>query len=117
MPEGHHSENRRHPRVRSRLRCWCEAENVTFYARVGDLSEGGLSIWTSTPLEAGSHARLRLGNGAPVRGARGGDLVAHDAGHGPPGMGLRFEPVADEQLQVIRELMQGERAQEPLGPA
>ncbi len=117
MPEGHYSENRRHPRVRSRLRCWCEAENVTFYARVGDLSEGGLSIWTSTPLEAGSHARLRIGHGAPVEVPAVVIWSRTDAGHGPPGMGLRFEPVADEQLQVIRELMQGERAQEPLGPA
>src|SRR6185369_3065374 len=48
------AENRKTERVPSRLRCWCEGENVTVYARIGNLSEGGLFLRTSTPLERGS---------------------------------------------------------------
>lgn len=100
-------ENRKYERVPSRLRCWCEGENVTFYARVGNLSEGGLFLRTSTPLEAGAHAELRLGGGelqevqarAIVRWARG-----DDAG-GPPGMGLEFERLEDVTLASLRALI------------
>jgi uncharacterized protein (TIGR02266 family) len=92
------------------MRCWCEGENVTFYARVGDLSEGGLSIWTSTPLDPGSRARLRLGNGHTIEAPAVVVWARTDGGEGPPGMGLRFEQVDDRLLQVVRELMQGDRA-------
>ncbi len=58
------AENRKHARVPSRLRCWCEGENVTVYARVGNLSEGGLFLRTSTPLATGAVATVRFGDGA-----------------------------------------------------
>ena len=38
------NENRKSARVPTRLRCWCEGENVTVYARIGNLSEGGLFL-------------------------------------------------------------------------
>lgn len=103
-------EMRKHPRVSTRLRCWCEGENVTFYARIGDLSEGGLSIWTSTPLNTGSRARLRLGNGHTIEAPAVVVWSRTEGDHGPPGMGLKFEQVDDRLLQVVRELMQGDRA-------
>ena len=53
-------ENRKTGRAEARLRCWCEGENVTFFARMGDLSEGGLFVRTSTPLEVGSEAKIRF---------------------------------------------------------
>src|SRR5438093_13018024 len=91
------NDNRKTARVPSRLRCWCEGENVTVYARIGNLSEGGLFLRTSTPLQRGAHATLRFGVGdesevearAVVIWSRG------DGDAGPPGMGLKFEE-ADE---------------------
>src|SRR5262245_56825346 len=85
-------ENRRYPRAASRLRCWCEGENVTFYARVGNISEGGMFLRTSTPLERGARTKLRVEGGeglefqaeAVVVWARIGSSEAH------PGMGLKF---------------------------
>jgi uncharacterized protein (TIGR02266 family) len=105
------SENRKYDRVPSRLRCWCEGENVTVYARIGNLSEGGLFLRTSTPLQSGAHAVLRFGVGdeaevearAVVVWSRGeGDL-------GPPGMGLRFEEADQAKLDQIRRIVLGER--------
>ena len=55
------ADNRKTERVPSRLRCWCEGENVTVYARIGNLSEGGLFLRTSTPLERGSRTVVRFG--------------------------------------------------------
>ncbi len=100
-------ENRKTLRVHSRLRCWCEGENVTVYARIGNLSEGGLFLRTSTPLPQGSTARIRFGEPgieamATVMWARASD------GGGPPGMGLRFQDVDDQRLEQIRRLVQRE---------
>ncbi len=60
------SELRKFSRAPSRLRCWCEGENITVYARIGNLSEGGLFLRTSTPLNEGSRALLRFGNDNPI---------------------------------------------------
>jgi uncharacterized protein (TIGR02266 family) len=100
-------ETRRHVRVPSGLRCWCEGENVTFYARVGNLSEGGLFIRTNTPLPTGSRAMLRLnrsGEGevqvmATVVWAS--DVLASR----PAGMGLRFEPLDSVTLERLRRII------------
>ncbi|XXF81362.1 TIGR02266 family protein [Myxococcaceae bacterium GXIMD 01537] len=101
------SDNRKHARTPSGLRCWCEGDNVTFYARVGNLSEGGLFLRTNTPLGTGSRAILRLThNGeaevqamATVVWARG----SYD--EGPAGMGLRFEPLDSVTLERLRRII------------
>src|SRR5688572_11253137 len=105
---GSHSDNRKFERVHSRMRCWCEGENVTVYARIGNISEGGLFLRTSTPLERGARATLRFGVGdqneieatAIVVWARG------EGAEGPPGMGLQFEGVDSGKLERIREIIQ-----------
>lgn len=105
-------EQRRHERVTSRLRCWCEGENVTFYARVADVSEGGLFLRTLTPLGQGARVRLRF----PLAGA--GDLAAwatvrwcrEEGAEGPAGMGLAFEPLAQEAQGRLRSLVARERS-------
>lgn len=104
-------ENRKHPRVSTKLRCWCEGENVTFYARVGNISEGGLFLRTSTPLARGTKAWLRLeprGQAelraeATVVWARSGD-----GGEQQPGMGLRFEALNDEVRGQLRTIVDAE---------
>lgn len=90
----------------ARIRCWCEGENVTFYARVGNLSEGGLFLRTSTPLDCGTRTRVRFGQEtmevetfAVVVWSRG------DGDGGPPGMGLQFESLDEGAKGLIRELI------------
>lgn len=109
-------ENRRHSRVYTRLRCWCEGENVTVYARVGNLSEGGLFLRTSTPMPVGSRTTLRF------RGPNGEgevDEVSAEAvviwastsgGEQPAGMGLQFAPMDATRLELIRRMV-GEQFQ------
>ena len=101
------SDSRKHPRVPSRIRCWCEGENVTFYARVGNLSEGGLFLRTSTPLDRGTRTRVRLAQDsievetvAIVVWSRG-----DTTNEGPPGMGLRFEALDEPSIRVLREII------------
>lgn len=105
------SENRRYTRVSSRLRCWCEGENITVYARIGNLSEGGLFLRTSTPLSEGSRALLRFGNDNAVEAQARVVWARLEGQGGPPGMGLEFVGVDDARLETIRRLVQAESPQ------
>jgi uncharacterized protein (TIGR02266 family) len=102
-------DNRKSERVDSRLRCWCEGDNVTFYARVGNLSEGGLFLRTSTPLSRGTHAIVRLqGQGEPSEEVRAEATVVWTREQhlgGPAGMGLRFEGLDPKIIGAIRRIM------------
>ena len=102
-------EHRKHPRVPSRLRCWCEGENVTVYARVGNISEGGMFVCTSTPLREGASATLRFGQDVSVE--TGAVVVWVHTGNGgmPTGMGLRFEPLDGARAEALRKLIEGEQ--------
>ncbi|MCY1041759.1 TIGR02266 family protein [Corallococcus sp. bb12-1] len=103
------SENRKHARVGTHLRCWCEGENVTLYARISNLSEGGLFLRTSTPLAKGSRAQVRLSQEtdaalraeATVVWLRGGEQPVGR----PPGMGLRFEALDANALASLRRII------------
>jgi uncharacterized protein (TIGR02266 family) len=101
-------------RVLSRLRCWCEGENVTFYARVGNLSEGGLFLRTRTPLETGAITRLRLNDGPETVEATATVVWARADGQ-ESGMGLRFEALDEPGRSQLRALIEHERS--GLGPA
>ena len=105
------AENRRYNRVSSRLRCWCEGENITVYARIGNLSEGGLFLRTSTPLSEGSRALLRFGNDATVEAQARVVWARLEGQGGPPGMGLEFVGVDSDRLETIRRLVQAESHQ------
>jgi uncharacterized protein (TIGR02266 family) len=110
-------ENRKSGRVPSRMRCWCEGENVTLYSRVGNLSEGGLFLRTSTPLREGVRTTVRLGVGeedgpevqttATVVWARQRDK------QWPSGMGLQFESLDAAGLERLRQIISHERARWP----
>ncbi len=104
-------DNRRHPRVHARGRCWCEGENVTFYARVGNLSEGGLFLRTSTPLPVGSATKLRFDSGALQIRPEARVIWSRGEGEvGPPGMGLQFGAVEPEGLSELQQLIGSELA-------
>jgi uncharacterized protein (TIGR02266 family) len=105
-------------RVEARLRCWCEGENVTFYARVGNLSEGGLFLRTSTPLETGTEATIRLeSRGGEEVFARARVVWSRGDGTGyPPGMGLQFEDIDETGLAVVRQIVDNEnRSKQSVG--
>jgi uncharacterized protein (TIGR02266 family) len=102
-------ENRKHTRVPSKLRCWCEGENVTVYARIGNLSEGGLFLRTSTPLSEGSRAMVRFGSDNAIEAQAMVVWSRADGDGGPPGMGLRFELIDEKRLGDLRKLIQNEQ--------
>lgn len=105
-------DNRKFRRVLSRLRCWCEGENVTVYARIGNLSEGGMFLRTSTPLALGSKAVLRFGNEESIE-ARAVVVWARIEGNdGPPGMGLKFDVIDGHRLERIRRIIESEQQTE-----
>jgi uncharacterized protein (TIGR02266 family) len=106
------TENRKHTRVPSRLRCWCEADNITLYSRVGNLSEGGMFLRTSTPMEEGARIVLRL-NCADVMEVRTQATVVwkreRTQGERPAGMGLKFEGLDSEALEDLRRVISEEQ--------
>ncbi|AGC45512.1 hypothetical protein MYSTI_04214 [Myxococcus stipitatus DSM 14675] len=102
------SDNRKSARVPTLLRCWCEADNVTLYARIANLSEGGLFLRTSTPLARGAKAVLRLTPGDHPEVQAEATVVwlrdAEDKSY-PPGMGLQFEELDAETLGRLRRII------------
>ena len=108
------SENRKYSRVLSRLRCWCEGDNITVYARIGNLSEGGLFLRTSTPLERGARAVLRFGVEQPVEAVARVVWSRVEGQGGPPGMGLEFETVDEQVKDAIRRLIDTEKLHKPI---
>ncbi|RKH63380.1 TIGR02266 family protein [Corallococcus aberystwythensis] len=104
------SENRKHARVGTLLRCWCEGENVTLFARISNLSEGGLFLRTSTPLAAGTRTQVRLTKQATDTQLQAQATVVwlrqeeQPAGR-PPGMGLRFEALDADALTSLRRII------------
>ena len=105
-------DNRKNTRYSSRLRCWCEAENITLYARIANLSEGGMFLQTSTPLDTGRRALLRLSHGE-VREVMAAATVVWSRTErqdkGPPGMGLKFEGLDSGALEGLRRIISGEQ--------
>ncbi|HYI01866.1 TIGR02266 family protein [Hyalangium sp.] len=110
-------ENRKFGRVPSRMRCWCEGENVTLYSRVGNLSEGGLFLRTSTPLQEGTRATVRLGageeDGQHFQTLAKVVWTRHNGKPWPPGMGLQFESLDASSLERLRQIISHESARWP----
>ena len=110
------TENRKNARFPSRLRCWCESENITLYARIANLSEGGLFLQTNTPLDTGRRMLLRLSSGE-VREVMAEATVVWSRPQrqekGPPGMGLKFEGLDSSALALLRRII----SEEQRGPA
>ena len=100
----------------SRLRCWCEGDNITVYARIGNLSEGGLFLRTSTPLERGARAVVRFGGDlstslGPIEASALVVWSRVEGQGGPPGMGLMFEEIDEARRAAIRRIVETERHQ------
>ncbi len=110
------SERRQHPRVLLNGRCWCEAKDVSVFAQVGNVSEGGLFVRTQIALPAGTQATVRfhLGENGPEHEAEAVVVWgSHDPVAGPAGMGLRFTRVEPKIVEGIRSFVQVVSGQEP----
>jgi uncharacterized protein (TIGR02266 family) len=75
---------------------------------VGNLSEGGLFLRTSTPLERGATASVWLGATDQVEVVGRVRWVRVEGQGGAPGMGLSFEGLGDEARAAIRRILEVE---------
>ncbi len=120
------SERRQYPRVLLNGRCWCEAKDVSVFAQVGNVSEGGLFVRTQIALPTGTRATVRfhLGENGPEHEAEavvvwGSQSQPGSTGPvaspqvGPPGMGLRFTRLEPDLADGIRTFVQVAIGQEP----
>jgi uncharacterized protein (TIGR02266 family) len=104
-------ENRRYERVHLGFRCWFEGQDITVYAQVGNLSEGGVQLKMSVPVEPGAPAVLRMpvGDGTAEFCTPARVVWTQQGGQGtPPSMGLMFEPLPNEVRQRLRRVIQEE---------
>lgn len=111
-PTGLTTDNRKNTRYHSRLRCWCESDNITLYARIANLSEGGLFLQTNTPMDTGRRMLLRLSHGE-VREVMAEATVVWNRPQrqekGPPGMGLKFEGLDSGAQESLRRIIRDEQ--------
>ena len=110
------TERRRHPRMPSRQRCWCEGDDITIYAQIGDVSEGGLSLRTAAHLAPGQAVRVWVpaASGPVELAARVVWCASQPGPGGEVGVGLRFEsqaPAASEALRRVLASLRRTRSQ------
>ena len=85
---------------------------MTLYARIANLSEGGMFLQTSTPLAQGVRTTVRLGGGmSPELQARATVVWNRQQRNEkrPAGMGLRFEPLESGELDRLRQIISQEQ--------
>ena len=100
-------ERRRHPRVPSRQRCWCQGDDITLYAQMSDLSEGGLSLRMAAHLVPGSPVRVWLpaAAGSLEMSARVAWCRDRPGAGGRAGLGIRFEAAGPAAAEALRGLL------------
>ncbi len=101
-----YAERRRYRRVPIRARCWCEAEAITLYAQIVNVSEQGMFIRTFAPLNRGSAVQIRfvLSDGREIS-AEALVVWARDSANAfgePPGMGLKFTSIDNGSVDTLR---------------
>jgi uncharacterized protein (TIGR02266 family) len=97
-------EHRALPRVTLKVDVDLSSESCFFTALSGDVSEGGLFVSTYRTVDVGSEVDVEfsLPNGAVQ--TRGLVRWQRDASpYGPPGVGIEFEVLSDEERQIIHE--------------
>ncbi len=95
---------RRFPRVPARERCWCEGEDITIYAQIANISEGGLFLKTHDPLAPGARVRVRFPGDPPLELAAAvvWRRVAAPESREVPGMGLAFQGLDGGAAEALR---------------
>lgn len=82
---------------------------MTVYARIGNISEGGLFLRTSTPLAPGSSATVRFGIDTAIEASAVVVWCRKGENGGPSGMGLKFHEIDQNRLAELRKLIQSEQ--------
>ncbi|MDF1563536.1 MAG: PilZ domain-containing protein [Deltaproteobacteria bacterium] len=90
---------RAHPRAEIGERCWIETSKITLFARMENISLGGVFIRTATPIPDGTVLSIRwtLEEGGVDLEAKATVVWSRAIGHQgglPAGMGLSFHPLA-----------------------
>jgi uncharacterized protein (TIGR02266 family) len=103
-------EQRQHPRIPVRQRCWCEGEEITVFTQMGNISEGGLYLRTQAPLLPGDRVRVQLRDGEGELELGAAVVWRLPPGRAPdaePGVGLRFDrDDADRAAALHRHVRQ-----------
>ena len=116
-------ERRRAERLRLRARAWCEAEGLTLYGRVGNVSSSGVFLLSSAPLAAGTKVKIAIPVDAETssrdfvadaevvwsRSAAEEEGGSGAADRGATGLALRFLDVQPEALQLLQTILQAGR--------
>jgi hypothetical protein len=99
---------RRYPRVRFDLDGFYSSPDREIMIKGGNLNLRGTFVRTAAPDPAGTRATLRLVTPGVVAMMKVGARVIwsnEDPGHGPVGMGLRFDGLDGWQLKRIASMM------------
>lgn len=101
-------DHRRHERISPKLRCWCEGDNVTIYARVSNLSEGGLFLRTPTTFNVQPHLRIRVPLTSELEMVALARVIWQKpkTGLDGSGIGLEFQTLNATQRQSLRRFIQ-----------
>ena len=116
-------ERRRAERLRLRARAWCEAEGLTLYGRVGNVSATGVFLLSSAPLPPGTKVKVAIPLDAETssrdfvadaevdwsRTAVEAEAEAGAGDRGASGLALRFLGVTDEALELLTAILQAGR--------
>ena len=109
-------ERRRSERLRLRARAWCEAQGLTLYGRVGNLSASGIFLLSSAPLAPGTRVKVAI----PVpeqrelvadaevvwsRDATAAEELEGAADRGASGLAARFLGLSDDDALLISTLL------------
>jgi uncharacterized protein (TIGR02266 family) len=106
--EGGGANRRRFPRAAVSQRCWLESGEVTLYAQMANLSEGGLFLKTLAPVANGARAALRFAVGPQGEEIEAEAVVVwrRETPNGAPaGVGLEFVDLAPAHRARVRSLV------------
>jgi len=99
------AERRSSPRVPLAARVDVESEGRAFLAAVGNLSLGGMLIFTANPVAEGEHLTITFVLPGPERKIRCAAIVRHVVPDSA--MGVEFQNLAPEDAAAIRTFTAG----------
>lgn len=79
-------------------------------ARTLDLSEGGMVLEMTHPLEAGSHLEIKMVSGDRILKAEGRVIYSQDLAAGRWRVGIKFTKITDDDLAIIAREVEERRA-------
>ena len=98
------ADHRHHPRQRTQLRIWLTSPRRSVYARIHDVSSGGLGLRVPTAFEPGERVQVTvpLEDGSEIEAPA---VVVWVGPGGTSGLGLRFLAGADPRLADFASML------------